>query len=125
MEQDDQERDDEVTRQLKEAYESGFQAGVEKGRQWLPESIDLFVHECALALGNCSTIVPGDDGEPCPWPSSEDLQRTLQQPVPWPLATLIAELCRGIFVEPPPLVTQALEEGDESPFASPTNAHTD
>ncbi len=125
MEQDDQGRDDVVTRRLKEAYESGFQAGVAKGRQWLPESIDLFVYECALALGNCSAMVPGDDGDPHPWPSSEDLLRTLRQPAPWSLATLIAELCRGVFVEPPPLVTQALEEGEASPFANPRTAPKD
>ncbi len=118
MEQDNQRLVDVMSQRLKEAHEAGYQvgyqAGVKMGREWLPRSIDLFVYECAVALGNCSTTVP-DDGEPQPWPSPEDLLKTLRQPMPWPLATVIAELCRGVFVDPPAMVTEALKESDESP----------
>ncbi|MGA7671182.1 MAG: hypothetical protein WBW04_12230 [Nitrolancea sp.] len=120
MKQDDQRRVEVMGQQLNETYEAGYkvgyQAGVEMGREWLPRSIDLFVHECAVALGNCSNTVPGDDDEPRPWPSPEDLLKTLRQPAPWPLAAVIAELCRGVFVDPPELVVEALKGCDESPF---------
>jgi len=126
MEQDEQRLVDVMEERLKEAheagYQDGYQAGVAMGREWLPRSIDLFVHECAVALGNCSTTVFDDDGEPQPWPSAEDLQKTLRQPLPWPLATVITELCRGIFVDPPAIVTEALKETGESPFKDATTA---
>lgn len=100
--------------QVRRAYLMGFRAGSDVIKnEYTPTFLDGAFIEIADAValnrGWASLSLEGDegDGEMFPWPSVDDAVRALREP--FPLAAAFMEVCRGMGVDPGPIVKRAAE----------------
>jgi hypothetical protein len=77
--------------------------------RWLPAAIEELAVAATAAVLHNAGYVPTTGSDEDAGPSDAEVVRFLSQPVPWPLAAILNDLCQRCEVVPPSCITEAMD----------------